>query len=122
MRRLLVPLVIGPLLAVALAACNGGDVAVVQGQTVSLTLSDYRIAPQRVRVKPGRITFTVRNDAHGAHNWAVRGRGKVRGRIGTLLPGESGTLTVRLKHGTYRMFCSIGHHEELGEYGTVSVR
>jgi iron uptake system EfeUOB component EfeO/EfeM len=122
MRRLIVLLVTGPCLLLGLAACNDGEVAKVQGTTVSLTLSDYRIVPQRVRVEPGRITFLVRNDGHGAHNWQVRGRGKVRGRIATLLPGASGRLTVRLRRGTYRMSCGIGHHEELGEYGTLSVR
>jgi plastocyanin len=122
MRRLIVLLVTGPCLALGLTACNDGEVAKVQGTTVSLTDSDYRIAPQRVRVAPGRITFEVRNGAHLPHNWQLRGRGKIRARISTLLPGESGRVTVRLRHGTYRMYCSVGHHEELGEYGTVSVR
>jgi plastocyanin len=122
MRRLIVLLVTGPCLVLGIAACNDGEVAKVQGTTVSLTQSDYRIVPQRVRVKPGRITFVVRNGAHLPHNWQIRGRGRLRGRIATLLPGAAGRLTVRLKRGTYRMYCGVGHHEELGEYGTVSVR
>jgi plastocyanin len=120
MRRLTLLIACVPVLA--LSACNRGEVARAPGGDVSLTLTDYRIAPQRVRVAPGRITFDVRNDAHLPHNWQMRGRGKVRGRISTLLPGESGTVTVRLRRGTYRMYCGLGHHEELGEYGTVSVR
>jgi plastocyanin len=108
--------------AAVLCACNRGEVVRVSGSTVSLKETDFRIVPQRVRVKPGRITFHVRNTGHLPHNFQIRGRGRKRGRIATLKPGASGTLTVRLKHGTYRMYCGIGHHEELGEYGTVSVR
>ena len=120
MRRLLLLSAVLPLLG--LSACNRGSTDVVPGSTVALKLTDYRIAPQRVRVKPGRITFTVRNTSRLPHNWLVAGRGRVRARIKTMLPGESGTVTVRLGHGTYRMYCSQAHDEQLGEYGTVSVR
>ena len=73
-----------PLLA--LSACNRGPTQVVHGRTVALKLTDYRITPQRVRVRPGRITFTVRNTSRLPHNWQVAGRGKVRARIRTMLP------------------------------------
>ena len=120
MRRLALLTACVPVLA--LAACNRGEVARVPTGEVALTQTDFRLSPQRVRVPPGRITFTVRNHARLPHNWQLRGRGGIRGRIKTLLPGETGTLTIKLKRGTYRMYCAIGHHEQLGEYGTVSVR
>jgi uncharacterized cupredoxin-like copper-binding protein len=122
MRRLTLLLIALTGLASAAAGCNRGETVRVASGSVMLTLSDYRIVPQRVRVEPGRVTFLVRNDSRLAHNWQLRGRGGVRGRITTLKPGESGTVTVRLRRGTYRMYCAIGHHEELGEYGTVSAR
>lgn len=110
------------LAALALSGCNRGDVTVVSGRTVSITQDEYRLVPQRVRVKPGRVTFEVRNASRGPHAFQVKRRGRVVVRIPTLLPGESGSTTVRLRGGTYRMFCALSHHEELGEYGTVSVR
>ena len=32
-----------------------------------------------------------------------------------------GDVPVRLGPGVFRMFCSIGNHEELGEYGNLVV-
>jgi plastocyanin len=120
MRRLAALLILVPLPFVA--GCNRGETVRVAGGTVALRESDFRIVPQRVRVRPGQVTFAVTNDSHLPHNWQLRGRGGVRGRIETLKPGDTGTVTVRLRRGTYRMYCGIGHHEELGEYGTVSAR
>jgi uncharacterized cupredoxin-like copper-binding protein len=119
MRRLLVLLLLAP----ALAACNSTDVVREPTGSVALVERDYRIAPQRITVRPGRVTFSVRNASHGPHNFVIRTAGGTRrGRIATLKPGESGKLTVRLRRGTYTMYCGIGHHEQLGEYGTIVVR
>jgi plastocyanin len=120
MRRLL-PL-FAALTVLTATGCNRGATARAPDRTVRLDLSDYRISPQRVRVKPGRVTFLVRNSGHGVHNLKISRRGRVRLDVPAIRPGESQTVTARLKHGTYRMYCSLAHHEVLGEYGTVSVR
>jgi plastocyanin len=110
------------LAAVLLAGCNRGDVAVAPDRTVEIRQEEYRFVPQRVRVKPGRVTFTVHNGSSEAHTFQLKRRGRVTARISSMLPGESETVRARLRRGTYRMYCGIGHHEQLGEYGTVSVR
>ncbi len=120
MRRPVPLLLLAPVLG--LSACDRGAVTHEPGRTVTIVERDYRFFPQRVSVPHGLITFRVRNDSHQPHNFQLRGRGRKHGRIGTLLPGESGKLTVRLKRGSYTMYCGIGHHEQLGEYGRVIVR
>ncbi|MEA2293585.1 MAG: hypothetical protein QOE86_1224 [Solirubrobacteraceae bacterium] len=120
MRRLLVPLLL--VAGLGLSACSDATVVREPGRTVTIGEHDYRFRPQRVQVRPGRVTFRVANDSRQPHNFQLRGRGRKRGRIATLKPGESGKLTVRLRRGTYTMYCGIGHHEQLGEYGTVIVR
>ena len=42
-------------------------------------------------------------------------------RAATLQPGEYGTTTVSLRPGSYVMYSSVGRHEALGEYGTLTV-
>ena len=42
--------------------------------------------------------------------------------VKTLLPGASGTAAGRLGRGTYDLVCILGNHEELGMYGTLTVR
>jgi plastocyanin len=120
MRRL--PLLLAALTVVTAGGCNRGATVKAPGGTVRLELTDYRISPQRVRVRPGRVTFVVHNRGHGVHNLQVKRRGRVRVAVPAIPPGGTRTVTARLGHGTYRMYCSLSHHEVLGEYGTVSVR
>jgi uncharacterized cupredoxin-like copper-binding protein len=42
--------------------------------------------------------------------------------IKTLLPGASGSGSARLERGDYKLVCILGNHEELGMYGTLTVR
>jgi len=119
MRRLL-PLAI--LAALLTAGCNRGETVRMPRRAVVLRTDDYRIAPQRVRVRPGRVTLTLRNTGVGPHDLVLQRRGRTRARVPTVLPGEHRTVTVRLHRGTYRMTCSLPHHDVLGEYGTLSVR
>jgi plastocyanin len=89
---------------------------------VSLTLDDFSIAPQRVRAKPGRITLTAVNRGAVGHTLRVRRGDQELVAIKTLLPGASGTAAGRLERGTYDLVCILGNHEELGMYGTLTVR
>jgi uncharacterized cupredoxin-like copper-binding protein len=110
-------------ISLGVSACTDDHVARAPGRTVSIVQRDYRLAPQNVSVRHGRVTFAVRNASKGPHNFVIRSHGGRRvGRVATLKPGESGKLTVRLRRGTYVMYCGINHHEQLGEYGTVEVR
>jgi uncharacterized cupredoxin-like copper-binding protein len=109
--------------AAAFAGCTHDEVARAGGRTVAIVQRDYRLDPQNVSVPHGRVTFEVRNASKGPHNFAIRSASSARrGRLATLMPGESGKLRVRLRRGTYTMYCAIGHHEQLGEYGTIEVR
>ena len=87
-----------------------------------MTLHDFRLEPQVVTARRRELTFRVVNRGRLPHNFHIRGVGKVRLEIGTLLPGESETATVTLPRGDFRMFCSISNHEELGEYGSLRLR
>ena len=109
--------------AAGLAGCTHDEVARVGGRSVAIVQRDYRLDPQDLSVPHGRVTFRVRNASKGPHNFVVRSAsGPRRGRLATLEPGESGKLRVRLRRGTYTMYCAIGHHEQLGEHGTIEVR
>jgi uncharacterized cupredoxin-like copper-binding protein len=45
------------------------------------------------------------------------------GRTDTLHPGEHGSeqAPIRLKPGKYRLTCTIGNHDDLGQYGELKV-
>jgi plastocyanin len=115
------------LAAAALAVSAGGctdDAPPAQARDgrVDVTLDDYSISPQRIRAKAGRITFRATNRGKTGHTLHVlRGDREVVA-ISTLLPGESGKGSGTFTRGEYKLVCILGNHEELGMYGTLTVR
>jgi plastocyanin len=89
---------------------------------VRVTLDDFSIAPQRIRAKPGRLTFDVANRGAIGHTLRVMRGDREAAGVKTLLPGASGTASGRLEPGEYTLVCILGNHEELGMYGTLTVR
>jgi hypothetical protein len=120
------PALLGPLLAAALALAGGcgGDEPTARprdGQ-MAIVLDDFRFIPQRIAAPRGRLTFELRNRGRLAHTFRLRFEGRPVVEVPSLLPRERATRTVRLPRGNYRMFCALANHEELGMYGTFTVR
>jgi len=113
----------------ALSAC-GSDPRRVDGATLRLRLDEYRITPQDVEMEAGRIRVVVRNAGRLTHNVAIESETEtdsednalVLGRTPTARPGGNATVTVDLEPGTYRLHCTVGNHDDLGQYGRLVVR
>jgi plastocyanin len=118
-RTLIVPV----LCAVALAGCGGSGAAVREPSgKFTVTLDDYLIRPQQLRVPSGDLTITVTNRGRLGHTLRIRTKTD-RNVLAftTLQPGESKTRSFKLGRGTYTMYCVLANHEELGMYGTLRV-
>ena len=121
--RHLAALALAAAVAPAASGCSDGSAPTrVRDGRASVTLDDFSIAPQRLRAKPGRITFTAVNRGVIGHTLRVRRGDRELVAVKTLLPGASGTAAGRLERGTYDLVCILGNHEELGMYGTLTVR
>ena len=116
--------------AAATAGCGGEPAAVtVPGRTLRATLDEYRIVPQNVRMKAGRIHLTAVNRGRLTHNLVIESitddptKEVVYGRTDTAQPGQTVTERdpIRLKPGRYRLACTISNHDNLGQYGTLTV-
>lgn len=107
----------------ALGGCDRAPTTDAPDGVVRLTVRDYRYDHQDVRTPRGAITFAITNDGREETNFRVRREDRKRDLavIATLQPGEFGTTTVGLRPGTYTMYSSVGRHETLGEYGTLTV-
>jgi plastocyanin len=124
-----------PLLAVlaALVATGCGDEITytrAPDRRVDVRLDEYRVLPEHIQVTAGRVTITARNTGRLTHNLVVvqfsRPLGdEVQHQYGqptkTLFPGQTGSTTVDLKPGKYRLICTIGNHDNLGQYGELKV-
>jgi len=111
--------------ALALTACGDAGPAVRERTgAVTVTLDDYLIRPQNLRVPKGReLTITVTNHGRLGHTFRIRSAsGRNVRSFTTIEPGETAPpRTADLAAGHYTMYCALANHEELGMYGTLTV-
>lgn len=121
-RTLALALAAAALAAPASGCTDDAPPAQARGGSVDVTLDDFSISPQRIRAKPGRITFQVTNRGAIGHTLHVKQGDRDVAAIKTLLPGQSATAIGTFKRGDYKLVCILGNHEDLGMYGTLTVR
>ena len=127
------PLTLGCLAAAAivLAGCGESKTVRVERPILRIKLDEYRILPQNISARPGRIKVVVRNTGRFAHNLAIQTPAQdagdrpvdvVGGRVKSMQPGEvSPPIKVTLTPGTYRLVCTIANHDDLGQYGKLII-
>ena len=114
-----------------LSGCGSSPRYVSSGPgRVVVRLSEYRITPQFLQVRAGRVRIDARNVGRLTHNVAVvqfrRPLASEDERMygnptPTLFPGHTGSTTVTLKPGKYRIVCTLANHDNLGQYGELKV-
>jgi uncharacterized cupredoxin-like copper-binding protein len=119
------------LAAIALVAggCGGDDVFRTQRPILNITLDEYRIVPQDIEVRAGRMKLVVRNTGRLTHNLVIQVPGGPDdkpmqiARVATMQPGQTADpVKVTLAPGEYRLVCTIANHDDLGQFGTLKVR
>ena len=104
---------------------------------VAVTLKEFKLIPVPAKVKPGSVTFAVRNTGQLEHELVVLktttapgklprqgAKAKEVGRVGKLAavkPGKSGTLTLTLAAGKYVLLCNLPAHYGAGQYAGFTV-
>jgi plastocyanin len=83
------------------------------GNTVNVTLSEYKIDMPST-LTAGMTTFTVTNTGSKRHTLEIKGNSIDEKLKSALKQGESGTMQVELKPGTYTFSCPVGDHEHKG--------
>jgi hypothetical protein len=116
-------------LALTAGGCGDGDAFRTDRPILRLTLDEYRVVPQNIVVKPGRMKFDVRNRGRLTHNLAIQipngpdGKPIELRRTETMQPGErAAPIKLTLAPGTYRLVCTIANHDDLGQFGTLEVK
>jgi plastocyanin len=117
--------------AVALGGCSDPKPVPVLNRTIGLKLDEYRILPKVVEAPAGPLRLVIRNIGILTHNVAVEKipkvgsdkPGEVLARTTTVHAGErSPVVELNLPPGTYRLVCTIGNHDDLGQTGTLIVK
>ena len=129
MPRSILPTALLVPVAMALGACGDDDVFRTDRPILRMTLDEYRIVPQNIVAKPGRMKFAVRNTGRLTHNLVLQipegpdGKPVEIARVATMQPGETGEpIKVTLGRREYRLVCTIANHDDLGQYGKLVVQ
>lgn len=116
--------------AAALAAgCGEPPAVTIHGSTLHVKLDEFRIQPQNVRMRAGRIHLVAVDTGRLTHNLTIESitsdptKVKVYGRTATAHPGQTvrEQAPIVLRPGHYRLSCSISNHDNLGQYGELTV-
>jgi plastocyanin len=122
---------LGVLAALVATGC-GGAIAYTRApdRRVDVRLDEYRVLPEHIQVTAGRVTITAHNTGRLTHNLVVAQFNRPLGDeeekhygqpTKTLFPGETGSTTLDLEPGKYRLICTIGNHDNLGQYAELKV-
>jgi uncharacterized cupredoxin-like copper-binding protein len=125
-------------LAGALAACSG---APATQAPITVSLTNFSLAPSAASAKAGNVTFVATNNAPSiqheliviktdlaADKLTVESDDKVNedamksyGEVSELDTGKSGTVTLNLDAGHYVLICNVASHYRLGMHVDFTV-
>jgi plastocyanin len=124
--------------ALVIAGCGGGNSSSStaattgsssgsggQGQLLKLTADpggQLRFDTAKLTAKPGTVTIRMTNPSSAGmdHGITVEGNG-VDNDGPTVAPGNTSSVTVTLKKGTYVYYCPVPGHKQAGMKGTLTV-
>jgi uncharacterized cupredoxin-like copper-binding protein len=112
--------VLGVVAIVAMTKSDSGSTVVSElPTTISVELSEFKIAMSTSTVRPGDITFQVKNNGNVDHNFAIP---TLKLRTEMLKPGQSVTVVANdVAAGTYEVICEVSGHPEAGMKATLTV-
>jgi len=117
--------------AIALTGCGEPGTFRTERPILRIELDEYRIRPQNISARPGKIKIVVRNTGRLTHNLVIQVPPEevdekpepVEGaRVLSMQPGAAAPpIKVTLAPGIYRIVCTIANHDDLGQYGELKI-
>ena len=106
--------------AVVLAALLGWHPAPAR---LGIGASEFHLVLSRASVKAGPVEIELQNDGEDPHVLRLRRVGGTHTySLRLTKPGARRSLTVRLRPGRYRLWCSVANHRALGMRAVLRVR
>ena len=103
----------------------------------AVTLSEFNVAPKPAAVANGAVTFNVSNAGKVEHEFVVLKTSKPAsdllkggradeagnvGEIGSVKPGQTKALKLKLAAGHYALICNLPGHYAAGQYADLTVK
>jgi uncharacterized cupredoxin-like copper-binding protein len=102
------------------AGTSTGATTTPAAQKVTVTESEWKVALPQTTLKAGKYEFEVKNDGKFPHDLTIKGP-EVSAATPQFNGGQTETLTVDLKPGSYDFYCSIPGHKAAGMDQKVTV-
>ena len=97
-----------------------------------IALGEWALSPEARAIRPGRVTFVIRNRGKFRHGFEIeirridqrddRDRNDDDAESAELRPGQKTTLTMNLAPGVYEIECFVEDHDDMGMRGRLEVR
>jgi plastocyanin len=91
------------------------------GAPHGVVATDFAFALESGDLGAGPTTFNLKNDGDAPHNFAIQGEG-IEQSTPIIQGGQSASITVDLKPGTYAYLCTVPGHAQLGMEGSFTVK
>ena len=110
--------------AAALAPGSAARDSTVTPARLQVTATEFRLALSRTSLRAGAAIIQLYNLGEDDHDLALRriGSGAVTRRIATTGPGMTRDVEVRLRPGSYRLWCTLLDHRARGMRATLAVK
>ena len=93
----------------------------VTGHRVNVTMTEYHFS-MPATAKAGKTTFAIKNVGKKEHTFEIKGQGIDQKLSSNLKVGQTATLQVDLKPGTYTVTCPVDFHTMRGMKTTLTVK
>jgi uncharacterized cupredoxin-like copper-binding protein len=93
----------------------------VSGHRVNVTMTEYHFE-MPATAKAGKTTFVIKNAGRKEHAFEIKGEGIDQKLSPNPKPGQTETLVVDLKPGTYTINCPLPFHTMRGMKTTLTVK
>jgi uncharacterized cupredoxin-like copper-binding protein len=93
----------------------------VSAHKVNVRMTEYHFEMPST-ISPGLTTFVIKNAGRKEHTFAIKGEGVDQKLSPNPKPGQTATLQVDLKPGTYTITCPVDFHTMRGMKATLTVK
>lgn len=86
---------------------------------IKVVAKDFLFSPKVITGTTGTVQFVVTNNGTIEHSFVSD---ELKVKSGLIKPGKTVTITAAAKPGTYKFYCDIPGHKEIGMVATFTVR
>lgn len=90
---------------------------------LGVSATEFHLTLSRPSVKSGVVEIELQNDGQDPHDLRVRRVGGTHTFSVPLVgPGHRRTIAIRMRPGSYKLWCSVADHQALGMQALLRVR